>query len=96
MGRCPLVTTRLQQYQLGLQTIHGALEAALIGAGVHGYAISHTTQGSVPRDTTFAVVAMGRSAEQPFTREEIADSAHTIDSFAVTKVRLLVRKIAAG
>jgi hypothetical protein len=52
--------------------------------------LSYTTLGSTPRDSTFAVSANGQTREKRFTREEIEDSARTIESFAAIKVRMLV------
>jgi hypothetical protein len=84
------MTTPQRQFEQGLITIHNALETALNQQGVHNFSISYTTLGSTPRDSTFAVSANGQTREKRFTREEIEDSARTIESFAAIKVRMLV------
>jgi hypothetical protein len=78
------------QFEQGLVKIHSSIENALDRKRVTKFTISHTTVGSTPRDSTFSVSANAQTREQMFTREESVDSALTLDSFASTKVRLLV------
>jgi hypothetical protein len=87
--------TSKEQYRQGLQTIHSALMAALDRKGVRNAYISYAARGSGPRDTTFSVTANRKAEELMFTREEIADSARSIDSFAAAKVRVLASRFAA-
>jgi hypothetical protein len=76
----------------GLQTIDKELEAAFHQAGVHNISIVHVTRGAEAADTSFRVMADGRSEELTFTVQEIEDSARAIDSIAARNVRVLVSR----
>jgi hypothetical protein len=81
-------------YEKGKGVIHHALIVEMERKGIRG-AVSNRTHGSGPRvpDTTFKIVANGQTEEMIFTYEEIEDSAaQGIDSFANTKVRMLVSR----
>jgi L-rhamnose mutarotase len=79
-------------YTQGLQTIDKELEAVFNQAGVHNISIVHVTRGTEPADTSFKVMADGKSEELIFTVQEIEDSARAIDSIAASNVRVLVSR----
>jgi hypothetical protein len=86
-----------RDYSKGQSIIHHAIVAELERKGIRGV-VSNRTHGSGPRvpDTIFQIVANGKSEEMTFTYEEIKDSvANGIDSFANTKVRMLVSRFDA-
>jgi hypothetical protein len=91
-------TTSMQQFERGVKTIDQALRAALAQRGVSFWHIARTVVGVNihPHDSTFIVWAKDDKEESLlFTREEIADSAERIDSFAAAKVRVLADRCAA-
>ncbi|MGO9038178.1 MAG: hypothetical protein ACLQKH_09350 [Steroidobacteraceae bacterium] len=55
-------------------------------------AISYTVQGPDPLvpDATFKVVANGQVEKLLFPNEQVTDSAERLDSFASTRVRMVV------
>lgn len=90
-------TTPMQQFKEGLDTIHQALRAAINQRGIPLFHIAYTVEGAGlrPHDSTFVVATKdGETESLFFTREEIADSAQRIDSFAAAKVRVLVSRLA--
>jgi hypothetical protein len=85
-------TTSMQQFEQGAKTIFQALHAALNELGVSAYHTGRTVLGVNirPHDSTFVVATKdGKTESLLFTREEISDSAQSIDSFAAAKVREL-------
>jgi hypothetical protein len=63
--------------------------------GIPLFHIAYTVEGAGlrPHDATFIVSTKDNRTESlMFTREEIADSAHRIDSFADAKIRVLVSR----
>jgi len=81
-----------KEFNQGQQTIHREMEATFNQACIHNLSISHVTHGSGATDTAFRVVVNSRSEEVLFTGDEIEDSARALDSFAATKVRMLVSR----
>lgn len=93
--RCMDDETPMQQFKQGLATIHQALLTAINQRGVPLLHIAYTVEGAGlrPHDATFIVATKDNRTESlMFTREEIGESAHRIDSFADGKVRVLVSR----
>jgi hypothetical protein len=88
--------TPMQQFAQGAETIHQALRAALMGHGLSGFHVARAAQGANvhPHDSIFMVTAKEHTESLMFTREEIMDSAQSIDSFANAKVRVLAGRFA--
>jgi RNA processing factor Prp31 len=83
----------MQQFEQGAEMIHKALLAALPQRGVAVFHIARTVVGANlrPHDSPFIVATKDNRTESlMFTREEIMDSAHTIDPFASAKVGVLL------
>lgn len=89
--------TPMQQFKQGLETIHQALLTAINQRGIPLFHIAYTVEGAglQPHDATFIVATKDHKTESlMFTREEISDSAQSIDSFASAKVRVLANRLA--
>lgn len=86
--------TPMQQFEQGAATIHQALRAALQQRGISGFYIARTAQGANirPHDSTFIVETKDKTESLMFTREEIMDSAKSLDAFASAKVRVLTSR----
>jgi len=82
-----------REFTQGLQTIEQVIEAEADKRGANSIQISHVARGSEPGDTTFRLTADGKTVEQVFNRQNIEDSAQRMDSFAETRVRLLLSKL---
>jgi hypothetical protein len=80
----------MSEFSNGIRTIRKAIDAELKAEGIRYTALSETVRGSPPNDTDFSVTAFGRTHSVTFNRQEIEDSAQALDSFAHTKVRLLL------
>jgi hypothetical protein len=80
------------EFDRGLNEILRALRVALKEAGVPGAAANYAKSGSAPGDTVFSVNANGRTEFITFNVQEIEDSAGGLDSFAATKVRMIVSR----
>ena len=83
----------------GLATIHRELVTAINQRGIPLFHVAYTVEGAGlrPHDATFIVATkVNRTESLMFTREEIADSPHRIDSFADAKVRVLVSRCTGG
>jgi hypothetical protein len=55
--------------------------------------VRHNGSASEPGPTTFTVTADGKTSEQKVNREDIDDSCQDMDSFANTKVNIIVSKL---
>jgi hypothetical protein len=87
--------TPMQQFEQGAETIHQALRTEMNQRGIPPFHIARTVEGSAhrPQDSTFIVATKDKKTESlMFTREEITDSARSIDAFAAAKVRVLVSR----
>jgi hypothetical protein len=90
--------TPMQQFEQGAKTIFQALRSALDDLGAPAQHIGRTVLGVNirPHDSTFVVLTkFNRTESLMFTREEISNSAQSIDSFAAAKVRVLAGRVAA-
>jgi hypothetical protein len=98
--KCMDDKTPMQQFKQGLETIHQASLTAINQRGNTSLPYRlHRGRGPglQPHDAIFVVATKDRKIESPmFTREEIAGSAHRIDSFADAKVRVLVSHCSGG
>lgn len=81
------------QFKRGLGKIQDRIREEIWEKRVHGAAASHTLRGSAPCPVTFKVVANGKTSEQTFTREEIEDSADSIEHGALYKVNELLGRL---
>jgi hypothetical protein len=89
----------MQQFKQGLEAIHQALLTAINQRGIPLFHIAYAVEGAGlrPHDAIFIVATKDNRTESlMFTREEIADSAQSIDSFADAKVRALVSRCSGG
>jgi hypothetical protein len=80
----------MSEFSNGIRTIRKAIEAELKAEGVRYTALSDNVRGSAPNDTDFSVAAFDRTHTVTFNRQEIEDSERALDSFAHTKIRMLV------
>lgn len=98
MGRAVIDdNTPMQQFEQGLKTIHQALLTGINQRGIPLFHIAYTVEGAGlrPHDAIFIVATKDYKTESlMFTRQEIADSAQRIDSFADAKVCVLVNRLA--
>jgi hypothetical protein len=93
--RCKDDKTPMQQFKQGLATVHQALLTAINQRGIPIFHVAYTVEGAGlrPHDATFIVATNDNRTESlMFTREEISESAHRINSFADAKVRVLVSR----
>ncbi|MBV8805202.1 MAG: hypothetical protein JO042_09150 [Sinobacteraceae bacterium] len=80
------------QFERGLKPIRDLLESEVRQKRFRSVAVSHTLHGSPPCPVTFKVAADGKTSEQKFTREEIEDSAGSIEHSAHYKVSQLMER----
>ena len=85
-----------RQFEAGLRTIRTAIDAALTELGLRQAAISYTTRGSTPSEATFTVTIRGQTEVGLFSREQIEDSANSIDPVANIGVGALARKFVSS
>ena len=85
-----------REFAQGLQTIEREIEAAADKKGANRINVSYVTVGSEPGTTKFRLTADGQTVDQMFDREHIEDSAQRLDSFAETRIRLMVSKLPGG